>query len=183
MLPKRGIGTASRAGSHDQYSCNVYGVDTMRINLVPVLLATILNAAPTLAGTVDEENPTNLLTTLGWIGLATLAGYFAWGVIKWWRVQLAEAKRETEFRKYLLDTNPDWVFIHLGITRDFITLEQAAAIVLRLTTGMADYEPDVEPMLIEGLKALGQIPEDYEIPEEIRRKRVEQRRAESADED
>jgi hypothetical protein len=97
------------------------------------------------------------------LGIAIVAIYSAWRAV---RTRRDRARLDANFRNKILDPNPDWRFIGIAMTHDILTIEEATNIVLQLTAKDIDYTLQVEPTLIEALKQKGQLPADYEIPEE-----------------
>ncbi len=107
-------------------------------------------------------------------GVGAIATYAVWWKM---RARLGRIRLEANFRKKILDVNPDWRLVGIAMTHGVLTIEQATNIVLQIRAADVDYEREVEPTLIEALKKTGQLPADYEVPEEELREREERRRA------
>ena len=108
------------------------------------------------------------------LGITIVAIYSAWRVV---RTRRDRARLDADFRSKILDPNPDWRLIGIAMTHDILTMEEATNIVLQLTAKDIDYTLQVEPTLIEALKQKGELPADYEIPEEELIARETRRRA------
>ena len=113
--------------------------------------------------TSEAPNPMTSISKLVLLGVAIVAISSAWRAV---RRRRDRARLDTNFRSKILDPNPDWRFIGIAMTHGVLTIEEATNIVLQLTAKDVDYTLQVEPTLIEALKQKGQLPADYEIPEE-----------------
>ena len=118
--------------------------------------------------------PVSRLILLGLAIAAIVVAYAAWRGVN---TRRDRARLEAHFRSKILDPNPDWRFIGIAMTHDILTIEEATNIVLQLSAKDIDYALQVEPSLIESLKAIGQLHADYEIPEEELEARENRRRA------
>ena len=124
--------------------------------------------------TSEAPNPMTSISKLVLLGVAIVAISSAWRAV---RRRRDRARLDTHFRSKILDPNPDWRFIGIAMTHGVLTIEEATNIVLQLTAKDVDYTLQVEPTLIEALKEIGQLPTDYEVPEEELRARETRRRS------
>ena len=111
------------------------------------------------------------------LGLAIAAVIVFYSVWRGVNTRRDRAQLEAHFRSKILDPNPDWRFIGIAMTHGVLTIEEATNIVLQLTAKDVDYTLQVEPTLIEALKEIGQLPTNYEVPEEELRARETRRRS------
>jgi hypothetical protein len=108
------------------------------------------------------------------LGIALIAIYSAWRAVS---TRRDRGHLDANFRSKILDPNPDWRFIGIAMTHQILTIEEATNIVLQLTAKDVDYALQVEPSLIKALKEIGELPSNYEVPEDEHRARENRRRS------